>query len=210
MSKVRELSAARFGRLLVLSRSESDSRGKAQWLCRCDCCRQVIVASTHLISGHTQSCGCLHNEAAAARATQRNMRHGMKGTSVYRAYYGAKTRCENPNSKDFKNYGGRGIKFLWSSFDVFFAEMGMQPPGFSLGRIDNSGHYAPGNCRWETPVEQQNNKRNNCVVAAFDKTLTAAEWSREIGVSQRLIRRRVHEGATPEEALSLERLRRSL
>jgi hypothetical protein len=64
----------------------------------------------------------------------------MYCTPKYQAYYDAKKRCANLNDP---NYGGRGIKFLFTSFEQFFAELGLRPQGKTLDRIENDGNYEP-------------------------------------------------------------------
>ena len=80
----------------------------------------------------------------------------------YRVYVSAKARCNNPNLPSFKNYGGRGIEFRFTSFIEFFDEVGNRPEGkkpsgralYSINRKDNNGHYEPGNVEWATYKEQ--------------------------------------------------------
>jgi hypothetical protein len=87
-----------------------------------------------------------------------------------RAYENAKQRCITQNPKFWKNYGGRGIKFLFTSFEQFFTELGPRPPGkdargralYSVDRKDNDGNYEPGNVRWATRAQQEANKRTTC------------------------------------------------
>lgn len=57
----------RYGKLLVLKRSENSTDGKVKWLCRCDCGNEVEVRGTDLRNGKTQSCGCLAKENASNR-----------------------------------------------------------------------------------------------------------------------------------------------
>jgi hypothetical protein len=79
------------------------------------------------------------------------------------AYLGARTRCTNPNTKHWKHYGGRGIEFRFKNFPEFIQSLGgLRPsPKHSVDRINNDGHYEPGNVRWATPKEQAANTRRS-------------------------------------------------
>jgi hypothetical protein len=86
--------------------------------------------------------------------------HGMTNSPEYIAYKDAKARCENTSHKKWKDYGGRGIKFLFSSFEEFYSLLGKRPKGKSLDRFpNNDGNYCQGNVRWATTKQQQNNQR---------------------------------------------------
>lgn len=70
-------------------------------------------------------------------------------------------RVLNPKNVRFPYYGGRGITIdpSWDDFAAFLRDLGPRPPGTTLGRIDNSRGYGPGNCRWETPAQQAASRR---------------------------------------------------
>lgn len=61
-------------------------------------------------------------------------------------------RCLNPKNKQYKDYGGRGIKVYrpWiKSFEKFIAHIGKKPKfEYSLERLDNNKGYFPGNIIW--------------------------------------------------------------
>jgi hypothetical protein len=77
----------------------------------------------------------------------------------YNSYHSAKQRCTNPKSKQWKDYGGRGIEFRFTDIAQLFAEIGSRPKGMSIDRIDNDGHYESGNVRWATRKQQRENSR---------------------------------------------------
>lgn len=80
-------------------------------------------------------------------------------TKIYECYCNARQRCHNPNDKNYKDYGGRGIQVI-STFQEVFDAVGHKPsPEFTFGRIDNDGHYSADNVEWQTRKTQANNRR---------------------------------------------------
>lgn len=82
-------------------------------------------------------------------------------------------RCTNPNLREWRWYGGRGITVCarWREpdgrgFANFIADMGERPDDRSIDRVDNDGNYEPDNCRWATRAEQRANQRTPWTVTA--------------------------------------------
>jgi hypothetical protein len=48
-------------------------------------------------------------------------------------------------------------------FSNFYADMGDRPLGMSIGRENVDENYEPGNCRWESLLNQARNKRSTVV-----------------------------------------------
>lgn len=59
-----DLVGKRVGRLVVLSREDTDSRGQIRWLCLCDCGNYISCFGGNLRKGTSKSCGCLSKERA--------------------------------------------------------------------------------------------------------------------------------------------------
>lgn len=112
-------------------------------------------------------------------------------------------RCTNPNNVMFYLYGGRGITVCerWRTFDNFLADMGPRPDGLTLDRIDPEGHYEPGNCRWATPKEQQENRRCARLITYNGETKTLAEWARSRDLSFLCLWNRLERGWPLDRAL---------
>ena len=126
-------------------------------LCECGRCGlpAPIATQTDRKHGHIKGRPLRFNRGHNGR------RHGMSGTPEHEAYMSAKSRCTDPNMVCWLHYGGRGIRFLFKSFEEFFQELGLRPtPQHSVDRFPNSdGNYEKGNVRWATKTEQNLNRR---------------------------------------------------
>jgi hypothetical protein len=107
--------------------------------------------------------------------------HGLGKPPAWRSWYAMRRRCSQ-SSPHRRWYFDRGITVCerWVNFPEFLADMGHRPAGTSLDRIDNNKGYEPGNCRWATPTEQRNNRRDSKLYTYAGKTMTLTDWIREI------------------------------
>lgn len=163
-----DMTGQRFGRLVALHVSPVRRRPTRDWVCQCDCGNTTTVAGDALRNGKTTSCGCYR--AAVIRAGA-NRRHGHarskahEMTPEYAAWVAAKTRCYNPKVRVYKYYGALGVTMApeWlEDFPAFLEHVGPRPSNeHSLDRLDPHGNYSPGNVRWATREEQNNNQRRH-------------------------------------------------
>lgn len=191
-----------FGKLRLTPFYRVDKR--VMWRCECACggVRYVHIAS--LKSGNAKSCGCArqdNRQQAAETATK----HGLCDSPTWKSFQAMHQRCLNPKAKHYDDYGGRGITIAPSwlrNFEAFVASMGLRPPGTTLDRIEGDGNYEPGNCRWATPDEQARNRRGVRKLTHGGRTMTSAEWARELGMKKGTLHQRLKLGWTVEEALT--------
>jgi len=192
---IKDLKNKRFGRLTVINMIiDRVSNGSRLWLCKCDCGNKHIVSGGNLTSGSTRSCGCLAKENLKK---QQEKTHGMTKTRQYRIWQGMKQRCTNIKNKDYKNYGGRGIKLLirWQNFENFWEDMqGGYSDKLTIDRINNNGNYCKTNCRWATIKEQVNNTRTNKLITYKGKTQTQSQWSKKLGIHRCVLAHRLKTG----------------
>lgn len=130
--------------------------------------------------------------------------HGLSGLPIYRCWLAMHQRCNNPANPYYGRYGGRGIQVCqrWNSIHAVLEDMGHPPAGMSLGRIDNDGHYEPGNCRWETQEQQNENTCRNRFIEWQGRTQTVKAWAQELDLNPRQISERLRRGWTVERALT--------
>lgn len=200
--KMYDLTGRKFGRLTatkkILKTFKCGSK-KYLWICSCDCGGTATVSTSDLLNGHTQSCGCYQRE----RTSICSKKHGMRHTRIYHVWQDMKNRCMNPRTKEYKNYGGRGIQVCeeWNGEDGFvnfydyvsklnhFGE-----EGYTLDRIDNEGNYEPQNVRWATIREQSNNRRVTVFVDVYGLKLSIADLSEITGTKHNTLYMRYRQG----------------
>lgn len=204
---------AKFGRLLVLSDGwEQVSPSGACYdmvEVQCDCGAKKFIRPRSLWPRGIKSCGCLQKEAAAALGLRINLKHGHAGrarTLEYGVYSTMLSRCYNPNTSKYADYGGRGIFVCdrWrgeGGYSRFIQDMGRRPVGGSIERKDANGPYSPGNCRWATATEQANNRRSNRVLELNGRRQTLTQWAREAGIKRGTVSDRIDRGWPVEKAL---------
>ena len=184
MGGVRNWTSVRQGFLLVIRRVATRQDGQALWECRCDCGTLCVKSSGNLRMG-AQSCSV---SCGVSRSNRRRAKHGVAHGKEWRAWSAAKQRCHNPKNPQYKNYGARGITMCeqWrTSFATFYAHLGPAPATghqATLDRIDNNGHYEPGNVQWVSMKVQRANTRSTRWVELGDRRVSVPVACEEFGL----------------------------
>lgn len=145
-----------FGRWEVTQECRVDSKLMYEVVCQCG--KTSKVESSHLVSGRSKSCGCLHKEIVGKQSTK----HGMTKSKTYKSWEMMAQRC-NGESEHFLKYRIAGITVCdeWrNDFMRFLTDMGERPEGTTLDRIDGKLGYYKENCRWANTTLQAVNKGN--------------------------------------------------
>lgn len=208
------LSGKVVGRLTVISFShyKQTASGSRQyfWNCVCACGSEVKVDGCCLRRESTTSCGCYCRERSTTHGAQKN---GAKLWREYSVWLAIKQRCRNKESSCYPYYGGRGIDICQDWFDdfsKFIEHIGPSPSKLhTIERIDNNRGYEPGNVRWATRSEQNENTRQTRLISFGGITQSIGKWSRCLGISRACIRHRMDILKLPVEEVLTSKDRRS-
>lgn len=155
------------------------------WRFRCECSTEAILRASHVLSGHTKTCGCGRYSSAPRK----------KDCLAYKSWSSMLLRCYNPKNDNYRFYGEKGVSVCdrWrGSFDLFLEDMGPRMSrDLTLDRIDGSKGYYPENCKWSTKAEQSNNCSNNFKIEYDEKLYTLRELSNISGINYRILYGRI-------------------
>lgn len=127
----------------------------------------------------------------------------MQNTRFYRIWIEIKRRVDDKKRRNYADYGGRGIKYLWTSFEEFRNDMYESylahvseygEKNTSIDRIDNDGNYCKENCRWATEYEQTRNRSITVFVEKGGIEKTAMEWAKQYDIPYRIFWQRLKRG----------------
>jgi hypothetical protein len=196
MAKMRDLTGQTFGKLTAI-KPIGKSHAKFVWEFQCQCGNLYEAIGTSVTGGDVVSCGC-----------HRARQGGETNTPTYHTWYNMLKRCNDPDNKDYPDYGGRGITVCpeWYDWKTFLKDMGHKPVGYTIERRDNLKGYSPDNCSWETYEVQENNRRDNRLITFNGKTQTLSKWAKSLGLRVDTLHLRLKRGIPVEEALSRGRL----
>lgn len=211
MVKKLNLLGKKFDRLTVIKEYGRDKNKQVLWLCKCECGKNVVHRSGDLTSKHVKSCGCLKNELVSKRITQYNkenkLKHGDSFSKLYGVWHCMKQRCYCKTYRNYCDWGGRGITVCdeWKNDYRAFKKWAMEngyKEGLSIDRINNNGNYEPKNCRWTTPLEQANNRRNSKHLMYNGEEHSVVEWAKIMGIDREIIYHRLSAGWSIEKTLT--------
>ncbi len=199
MSKYKDVSGKKFGRLTAIKRVGSDRQRCSIWKCKCDCGKEVEVRLRSLTSGNTKSCGCLHSDVCREMKTEHGLSVDSNGKTprLYSIWKNMKQRCSNPNASKYEIYGGKGISVCeeWQEY-INFHNWAMEngyDDDLTIDRIDNEKNYSPENCRWASYKEQSLNTSQNRIIKFNGKSLTVTEWARRLNIKRSTLDARINE-----------------
>lgn len=126
--------------------------------CKCECGKILEVNYRDVLTNNTFSCG--------SPAHRKNYVNGKTNHSLYSRWRKMLDRCYNPNSKNYKRYGLRGIKVCeqWKNSYAEFYQWAIKnnySRNLDIDRINNNGNYEPQNCRFVNRSTNCFNKRTS-------------------------------------------------
>jgi hypothetical protein len=195
----------KFGNWTVIKKEKND-KNQIVWLCKCDCIHgtEKVHQTGTLVHGRSLSCGLCATLSGIPSEV-----FGLSNTRQYSIYNNMKHRCYDEKSKNYDNYGRRGIsicdEWLGETGFINFYNWAMENgycEELTLERKNVNGNYEPENCTWATFEDQCNNRRSNVFVEINGEIKTIAQWTKEYSLPEFTIYQRYKSGIRGEDLIS--------
>lgn len=165
-------------------------------LLKCDCGATKEMIYNSFKRGQSTSCGCFRRENAAFLVNNREHKHNLSKHPLYKIWRSMKARCYNPNERQYKDYGGRGIVLCdeWvSDFKAFYdwCNINGYEKGLQIDREKNDDIYKPDNCRFVKPAQNMRNTRRNVNIEYRGLTKCITDWAKDLNMSVAGLQRRI-------------------
>ena len=148
--------------------SKPGVRLRKRWVVQGHCCECNQLQTFYvegIFRGLTTTCACMRNRKYL----------DLRSKVLGERYDAILQRCRDTGTDIQKNYGARGIRCLFESREQFILYMLSELPhpdykGVDIDRVDNEGHYEPGNLRLATRAQNLVNKRTTKVITCNGQT----------------------------------------
>lgn len=152
---------------------EKDKDGHWLYVCECNICHTNLVR--RLVDIKRRNKECKHTNF-----------HWQK-VRIGRAFFNMMNRCYNPQCKDYRWYGEKGVRICdeWLNNPKTFEEWSLNngyTDSLTIDRIDENLNYCPENCRW-IPMEDNSRRAGKVTwITIGDKTLTGRQWAEKFNL----------------------------
>ena len=201
----------RFGKVVVLEKTDKRGHGSIIYKCKCDCGNICYKTSRSLVKNSgIMGCGCFDPKK----------KHYNKNERLYKLWGAIKKRCLDNRPKTARTYKLRGISVCdeWKSNFEAFQDWALKngyreeilPNGinkWTIDRIDTNGNYEPNNCRFVTVKEQARNTRKNRIIEINGETHCLAEWCEMYNINNSTFYNRLKLGFSEQEAITMKTIK---
>lgn len=182
---------------------ERHKNGAIMWRLQCSCGNIIEKPSVYISSGDTRSCGCLKRKQLGDRRRVHGHSSKVDVSLTYNSWRAMRDRCKPQGV-----YAKKGIKVCkrWNNIETgyknFLADMGERPSSLhSIDRIDNSGNYTPGNCRWAISKQQNRNRVDNIYILYKGRHVSIWDLAEKLKIPSGLVASRIYTGYPKESWL---------
>lgn len=167
---------------------------------KCECGAEKECNYYLFKQGRINSCGCLRNELAAKRMTNKKV-HGLSDHPLNGTWRAIISRCYNKNDISYCRYGAKGVVVCdeWrNDFMAFYKwaiENGWQK-GLQIDKdIKGDGKlYSPGTCIFVTRQQNCWHRTTSRLIEYNGELKSLAEWCNVLGLKYDTVRARIHNG----------------